>query len=112
MRERKQIGRMHPGTAKHLPRMSQAAELGQLVKITCTWCKVTHRYDPADLHQLLGNVPFLDIEINFRCSKCGKREYLKSDLELPSARDRVGMTVRRLVEIRTVQRPVWKDVTL
>ena len=37
---------------------------------------------------------------------------MSADLETPSARERVGMTVRKLVEIRTVRRPVWEDVTL
>lgn len=112
MRKRNQTGRMHPGVVRHLPTMAAAVDLGQLVKITCTWCKTSHRYEPGDLMNLLGNVPFLNIEINFRCSGCGQREYLKSDLEMPPAQERVGMTVRRLVEIKTVQRPVWKDVTL
>ncbi|MCV9965433.1 hypothetical protein OIU34_26500 [Pararhizobium sp. BT-229] len=112
MKERKQIGRMHPALVRHLPTMSTAVTHGQLIKLSCTWCKTTHRYEPADLMQLRGNVPFLNIEVNFRCSGCGKQEYLKSDLEVPSAKDRVGMTVRRLVEIKTVQRPVWKDVKL
>ena len=95
-----------------LPTMSTAVELGQFIKISCTWCRVSHCYDPADLKQLLGDVPFVNIEIHFRCSDCGKKEYMMAYIENPPARERVGTTVRRLVEIRTVRRPVWKDVKL
>ena len=112
MRKGAQTGQMHPSIARHLPRMSSAVELGQFIKITCQHCRVTHRYDPGDLIKVLGDVPFLNIHENFHCSKCGKRDYLSAGLETPCARERVGMRVRRLVEIRTVQKPVWKDVTL
>lgn len=112
MRKGAQTGRMHPSIARHLPRMSSAVKLGQFIKITCQHCRVTHRYDPDDLIEVLGDVPFLNIQTNFHCSKCGKRDYMSADLETPSARERVGMTVRKLVEIRTVRRPVWEDITL
>jgi len=112
MRKVAQTGRMHPSIAKHLPKMSLAVELGQFIKISCQHCRVTHRYDPDDLIKVLGDVPFLNIQANFHCSKCGKRDYMSADLETPSARERVGMTVRKLVEIRTVRRPVWEDITL
>ena len=92
--------------------MSSAVELGQFIKITCQHSRVTHRYDPADLIKVLGDVPFLNIQENFHCSKCGKRGYMSAGLETPCARERVSMTARRLVEIRTVQKPVWKDVTV
>jgi hypothetical protein len=111
MNERQTRG-MHPGKVQHLPTMSKSAEIGQLITITCTWCRISHRYEPCDLLQLLGDVPFLNIEINFRCSECGKQEYLKAALDMPSANARVGMKVRRLVEIRTIRKPIWKDVTL
>ena len=108
----KQTGRMHPALTSRLPRMSTAIEHGQFIKISCTWCHISHCYDPADLKQLIGDVPFLNIEIHFRCSDCGKKEYMMAYIENPPARERVGMVVRRLVEIRTVRRPIWKDVKL
>lgn len=107
-----QLGRIHPGVAARLPKLSTAIELGQLVKMCCTWCRTTHHYYPQDLMTLLGDVPFLNIEMNFRCSKCGKREYMKADLQLLAARQQVGLKVRKLIEVKTVRRPVWKDVKL
>ena len=111
-RKDKQTAGIYPGEARRLPHMSEFAELGHLIKISCTWCRVSHCYGPADMITLLGDVPFLNIEIHFRCSDCGKKEYMMAYIENPPARERVGMTVRQLVEIRTVRRPIWKDVKL
>lgn len=111
-RKDKQTAGMYPGEAGRLPHMSRFSELGHLIKISCTWCRTSHFYDPADMITLLGDVPLLNIEINFRCSGCGKKEYMMSDVEFPPARERIGLTVRRLVEVRTVRRPIWKDVKL
>ena len=96
MRKGAQTGRMHPSIARHLPRMSSAVEFGQFIKIACQHCRVTHRCDPSDLIKVFGDVPFLNIQENFHCSKFGKRDYMSAGLERPCAHERVGMTVRRL----------------
>ena len=105
-------GLTHPAVSSHLPKLSAFEADGHIIRVTCTWCRRTHRYRPGDLMQLLGDVPFLYIEKQFRCSDCGKRDYMDARLEMPSAKERVGMRIRRLVEVRTVRQPIWEDVTL
>ncbi|MER9190240.1 hypothetical protein [Mesorhizobium australicum] len=43
------------------------------------------------------------------CRRCGKNEYMHAETQNPSARERQGIRVTRLAEIRTVRRIVWKD---
>lgn len=103
---------IHPAVDAKIPKMSAFEANGQLIKITCTWCKLSHWYFPGDLRIIFGDVGFRDIENRFRCQKCGKKEYLKADIELPSAKERVGMKVRRLVAIKIIRRPVWTETSL
>ena len=103
---------IHPAVETKIPKMSVFEAGGQLIKITCTWCKLSHWYFPSDLRILFGDVMFREIENRFRCQKCGKKEYLKADIHHPSAEERAGMKVRRLVAIKIVRRPVWKETPL
>ncbi|WFU10910.1 hypothetical protein QA646_08745 [Rhizobium sp. CB3090] len=100
---------MSPTKLAQLPKLSSFAG-SQYVKITCTWCRITHLYEPEDLIKLFGDVPLLDIERQFRCEGCGRKDYLDARLHSPLGADAIGLTIRQLVEIRMVRRPVWKDV--
>ncbi len=103
-------GMIHPGARAKMHSLSKAEEIGQLVKVRCGFCSVTHFYRAGDIAQLVGDVTVLEIEGNFRCSRCGKKEAMTARLVLPSAAERVRMTVRHLVKIKNVKVPVWKDV--
>jgi hypothetical protein len=102
----------HPHVAAQEQTMSKAKDIGQLVKITCTWCRLSRRYRAGDMLLVCGDVAIFDIPGRFRCEKCKRKDYMDAIFELPSAREMVGMTIRKLVRIKTIQRPVWEDVTL
>lgn len=44
-----------------------------------------------------------------RCEGCGRRDYLNATLSIPSAEERQAMKLRRLAEVRTVRKVVWRD---
>lgn len=89
--------------------MSQAAGIGQVVKIRCIHCNIARHYLPQDIQQIFGDVGLDRLDGAMRCAACGKREYIVAAIGIPSAAERAGMTIRRLVEIRTVRRVVWRD---
>lgn len=90
--------------------LTRADEIGQLLKVRCGVCSVSHFYRPGDVAQLFGNVTILDIEGRFHRSRCNSKEWIDLKYVLPSAADRVKMTVRHLVKIKSVRVPIWKDV--
>lgn len=99
---------LSPTKIAQLPKLSSFQDR-HYVQIKCSWCRSQHLYEPADLVQIFGDLPFMGIEEKFRCSQCGKKEYLTSKLRSVSGPDAVGITVRRLVKIKTLRRPIWKD---
>lgn len=94
------------------PTLSRFDDGSYLVKIDCAHCRVTRFYDPADLKRLCGDIPVRRIASRFSCQICNRKDYLTSALVSPSAKERVGMKVRRLVEIRLIRKPVWEDTKL
>ncbi|MBB6304691.1 putative nucleic-acid-binding Zn-ribbon protein [Rhizobium leucaenae] len=100
---------LSPTKLAQLPKLS-SFQASHYVQIKCDMCRIRHLYEPADLIQVFGDLPFFGIEQQFRCSRCGKKEYLTSKLRPVSGPEAVGITVRRLVRIKTLRRPVWKDV--
>jgi hypothetical protein len=48
----------------------------------------------------------------FRCERCDTKQYLRADLISPSAAEMVGLRVRKLMEIKHIRKPIWKDVKL
>lgn len=103
-------GLIHPGVRGKMHTLAHAEEAGQLLKVRCGACSVTHFYRPGDLVQLFGEVTILDIEGQFRCSRCGSKSGIDLRYVLPTAAERMAMTVRHLVKVRSVRVPVWKDV--
>lgn len=94
------------------PTLSSYAQGSHFVKITCEFCRLKRFYEPVDIMQLCGNISVRQIANRFRCEKCERKDYLTIDLVNPSAAERVGMSVRRLTEIRIIRKPVWKDIKL
>lgn len=94
------------------PTLSRYAQGSYLVKIDCALCQVKRFYEPVDIMQLCGNISVRHIAKQFRCEQCKRKDYLTADLVSPPAADRVGMSVRRLTEIRIIRKPVWKDIKL
>ena len=94
------------------PTLRSYADGSYFVKITCEFCQLKRFYEPVDILQLCGNISVRQIANQFRCETCKRKDYLIADLISPPAADRVGMSVRRLTEIRIIRKPVWKDIKL
>ncbi|ESZ08980.1 hypothetical protein X736_04675 [Mesorhizobium sp. L2C089B000] len=87
--------------------LCKAHEVGQLIRVRCFNCNTRH-YLPGDLGQLVGNIPFWDVDRHMRCERCKRRD-LDVDILLPSASEVMKIRVRRLVEIRMVRKVIWRD---
>lgn len=90
-------------------KLSKAHEIGQIAHITCRFCRVTRNYLPGELAHLFGEVGINDVADMMRCDGCGRRDYLNATLSLPSAAERQAMKLRRLADVRTVRKVVWRD---
>jgi hypothetical protein len=88
--------------------LGQAHRAGQLARISCDYCRITRYFEPADLERLVGDVPFRALLEVMRCEKCGRRDYLDVVLLIPTAKERVGIRVRRLADVRYVRRVIWE----
>ena len=75
--------------------LSKAHDSGQLVRVTCVHCSVKRWYAPADLQRLLGDIPADAIRM--------------ASFERPSAAERQAIKLRRLAEVRTVRKVIWRD---
>jgi hypothetical protein len=89
--------------------LSKAHGAGQLVRVRCGHCNITRHYQPADLQRLAGDVPADGIRM--RCEKCGKSGWMRVSFESLPAAERQAIRVRRLAEVRTVRKVIWRDET-
>jgi len=89
--------------------LGQAHRAGQLVKITCQFCRITRHFDPTDLERLLGDVPFSSALGSMRCEQCRRRDYLVGALTIPTAEERTRIKLRRLADVRYVRRVIWQN---
>ncbi|CCV03301.1 conserved hypothetical protein [Mesorhizobium metallidurans STM 2683] len=90
-------------------RLSNAHETGQLVLVRCGLCSVKRWYQPGDLREIFGDIEAELVGHKMSCERCGKNDCIHAETQNPSARERQGIRVRRLVEIRMVRRVIWKD---
>ncbi len=89
--------------------LSKAEETRQIVRIDCMYCRITRRYRCSDLLKLCGDVPIDEIAPHFRCDVCKLKDYLRAQFELPYGADTGKLAIRKLVKIKVVHKPVWKD---
>lgn len=90
-------------------KLSNAHEIGQLVLIRCGLCNVRRWYLPSDLKEIFGDIEAELVGSKMSCKRCGKNEYMHAETQNPSARERQGIRIRRLAEIRMVRRVTWRD---
>ena len=90
-------------------RLSDAHDVGQLIRINCQHCNIKRHYRPADLRRLVGDVACDNAMKGMRCEKCGKADYLVAFAWNPTARELAGLSIRRLADIRMVRKVVWND---
>ena len=89
--------------------LSNAHEVGQLVRVQCGLCNVRRWYQPKDLMEIFGDVEAELVGGKMNCERCGKNDCMHVQTQNPSARERQDIRVRRLAEIRVVRRMVWRD---
>ena len=79
---------------------------GVMVHVRCPYDKRERLYLIDDLIKAFGNMQVDDLERHFKC-RCGSQVVVKT--MDPTARERQAIKLRRLVEIVTIERPVWRD---
>ena len=102
-------GFAHPRVEAQIPRLTDAHMLGQYVKMSCRWCKITRYYRPLDIIKLVGDVHVLKLHRRFRCEKCRQKDYMEVEFKSVMGADILGLQIRELVEIRMVKKPIWRD---
>lgn len=90
-------------------KLSNAHEIGQLVLVRCGLCNVKRWYQPSDLREIFGDIEANLVGSRMSCDRCGKNEFINAETQSPSARERQGIRVRRLAEVRMVRKVVWRD---
>ncbi len=84
---------------------------GFLVRLrcSCTRSNKVRYYRAEDVVEAYGDMRAMEMNGQIPCEDCGKATCADARLDLPSAMERSRITVRRLVEIKVVKRPVWRD---
>lgn len=89
--------------------LSTAHSHSMLVKLKCGLRRQVHLYRAQDIITLIGDVPLWDIAFAFRCEKCQTGEYLRADWQHLYGPDVGRTTIRRLVRVKTINVPIWRD---
>lgn len=89
--------------------ISMAEKHARYAMIWCRYCKQERYFRLAELRAVFGDIDCDDVvdRHNWRCTNCDKGARVDLELKDPPA-DGSGI-VRRLVEIKTIKRPVWRD---
>lgn len=82
---------------------------GMLIRATCNWCNITRYFHCDDLARLVGNVDIERLQASMRCEKCNQRQYMYCKPCIPTAAERMKITVRRIAAIKYVRKVVWRD---
>jgi hypothetical protein len=92
--------------------LSQTHDLGCIVRVRCNYCQSVRHYVPEDVIKLIGDVEVDGLRRRLRCEGCGRRDYVEVEAIVLFPQERVGVVVRRLVKVRTIRRPVWRNEPL
>ncbi|KQV27480.1 hypothetical protein ASC97_03610 [Rhizobium sp. Root1203] len=92
--------------------LTNAAEAGQVIVVTCHHCRITHRYLPQDLLQFRDDVSLDRLSRHFRCERCGNGRYIVLKVHDPFGADFGNLPIRRLEKVQIKKVPVWKDGVL
>lgn len=97
---------------KHSYRLSDAEKNSRYGRIWCRYCKQEKYFLLRDLRAAFGNIECDDVlyQRRWHCTGCKKGDTLDFKLEDPPASG--GATVRRLVKVEYIRRPVWQDELL
>lgn len=104
--------RKRPLSDREVFRLSSADLQNQVIRIYCHFCRTARRYLPTDLIEVVGDVPVYELTSGMKCDNCGRGEYLAASCESTSGHDIGKLAIRRLVTIRTVRVPIWREDVL
>lgn len=102
----------HPYRKKDQFTLSGGGVHGMLVKVRCGGCRNVHRYHAADMIKLYGDIPISELEQQLWCETCDTRRYLNVNWQTVYGPDVGTLKVRRLVQIKQVRVPIWKEETI
>lgn len=89
--------------------LSEARDHGMVVRVTCNYCRQVRHYLPQDMQTLLGDAEIDGLRRRLTCEDCGKRDYVEVEAKFVWDEEREHLFVRRLVRVKTIRRPVWRE---
>nr|WP_064245308.1 hypothetical protein [Rhizobium leguminosarum]OAP96854.1 hypothetical protein A4U53_11745 [Rhizobium leguminosarum] len=92
--------------------LRDAAEAGQLLEVTCQFCRTTYRFFPSDLLKLTTNVSLDRLACRFHCERCDRGDYMSLKVLQIWGSEFGNLKVRRLIKVTTVKKPIWEDGVL
>ncbi|MBB2841247.1 UNVERIFIED_ORG: hypothetical protein GGE64_005029 [Rhizobium etli] len=92
--------------------LSDADAAGQLLEVTCQFCRTTYRYFPRDLLKLTKNISLDRLPSRFRCQRCDRADYVSLKVVQLWGSEYGRLEVRRLVKVTTIKKPIWEDGVL
>ncbi|MBY5709693.1 hypothetical protein [Rhizobium leguminosarum] len=92
--------------------LRDAATAGQLLEVTCQFCRRTYRFFPRDLLQLTPDVSLDRLASRFHCERCDRGDYMSLKVLQIWGSEFGKLKVRRLIKVTTVKKPMWEDGVL
>ncbi|MDV4155881.1 nucleoside/nucleotide kinase family protein [Rhizobium brockwellii] len=92
--------------------LRDAAAAGQLLEVTCQFCRRTYRFFPRDLLQLTTDVTLDRLASRFHCERCDRGDYMSLKVLQIWGSEYGTLQVRRLLRVTTVKKPIWEDGVL
>ena len=89
----------HPNQRKYDYRLSMAETSGQLVKLSCRLCKITHHYRSGELTRAVWRRHRRTYRAAVPRKGCGNKDYLEANFILPYGPNIPKIRVRELVEV-------------
>lgn len=100
------VNRLAPGYGYPLSRM---VEHRLLLRVQCHSCRRVSYYRPEDVIQLFGDVDVNSLQRRIKCGRCRSNNFLHIETFQPAGSDLSGIRVRRLVGIKLLRVPIWKE---
>lgn len=75
----------------------------------CHTCNTLHHYRPEDVLQIFGDVDANSLHRRIKCERCRSNLAMSVDYFQPTGAEIVGMKIRRLVAIKLLRVPIWRE---
>jgi hypothetical protein len=81
----------------------------QIVRVHCGYCNTKRVYLIKDVITLLGDVPIYSMERAMKCDHCGRSDGIEARCDAVQSSDIGKLKIRRLVGIKMVRVPIWRE---